>query len=247
MSDNMRHWDNLCETDPKFTKKVSMGGGFSLTTICAQWQRQRMTEEFGPVGVGWKYVCDHSIIEAPTYGSYAVCDVTIGIKEDSEWSTWGPIRGMAPFVVKNRSGEFFDKEAPKKAMTDALTKGMSDVGLSADVFLGKFDSSPYVNEMKAKFDEKAPEKPVKAETPVAPPTEPTEPRLSLEDMKANYNKGLDTTAQTFGINPGDVEVHALVDNDLMAKHLKDWTYEDFAEGIALVRVYYKKQVAKNRG
>ena len=47
-----------------------------------------------------------------------------------------------------------DDEAPKKAMTDAMTKGFSHLGISADVFLGLFDNNKYVQEMKAKFDAK---------------------------------------------------------------------------------------------
>ena len=44
-----------------------------------------------------------------------------------------------------------DDEAPKKAMTDAMTKAFSHLGMSADVFLGKFDDSKYVQEVKKEF------------------------------------------------------------------------------------------------
>ena len=44
-----------------------------------------------------------------------------------------------------------DDEAPKKAMTDAMTKAMSHLGMAADVFLGLFDSNKYVEQMKKKF------------------------------------------------------------------------------------------------
>ena len=38
-------------------------------------------------------------------------------------------------------------------MTDALTKAFSHLGVSADVFLGLFDSNKYVDSMKEKFKE----------------------------------------------------------------------------------------------
>ena len=37
-----------------------------------------------------------------------------------------------------------DDEAPKKAMTDALTKAFSHIGLCKDVFLNEFDGNKYV-------------------------------------------------------------------------------------------------------
>ena len=40
-----------------------------------------------------------------------------------------------------------DDEAPKKAMTDALTKAFSHLGLNADIFLGKFDDNKYVESL----------------------------------------------------------------------------------------------------
>ena len=48
-----------------------------------------------------------------------------------------------------------DDEAPKKAMTDALTKAFSHLGVSADVFLGLHDSSKYVNDLKKEIEAKA--------------------------------------------------------------------------------------------
>mgnify|MGYP003641128994 CR=1 FL=1 len=44
-----------------------------------------------------------------------------------------------------------DDEAPKKAMTDAMTKALSHLGMSADVFLGMFDNSKYVEKVAAEY------------------------------------------------------------------------------------------------
>ena len=49
-----------------------------------------------------------------------------------------------------------DDEAPKKAMTDAMTKAFSHLGMSADVFLGMFDDSKYVESLKKEFAQKIP-------------------------------------------------------------------------------------------
>ena len=51
-----------------------------------------------------------------------------------------------------RNKLLLDDEAPKKALTDAMTIGFSHLGVSADVFLGMFDNSKYVSAMKEKFN-----------------------------------------------------------------------------------------------
>ncbi len=56
---------------------------------------------------------------------------------------------MSPILEKNR----YDDDAGKKAMTDALTKGLSHLGLSADVFLGLFEDNKYVAKVAAQFKE----------------------------------------------------------------------------------------------
>jgi hypothetical protein len=49
--------------------------------------------------------------------------------------------------LTNSKGKF-DDEAGKKVMTDALTKAFSHLGMSADVFMGLFESSKYVEQVK---------------------------------------------------------------------------------------------------
>ena len=41
-------------------------------------------------------------------------------------------------------------------MTDAMTKAFSHLGMSADVFLGMFDDSKYVESLKKEFAQKIP-------------------------------------------------------------------------------------------
>ena len=49
----------------------------------------------------------------------------------------------------NKPGYFkVDEEYAKKVATDALTKGLSFLGFNADIFLGKYDDSKYVEGLK---------------------------------------------------------------------------------------------------
>lgn len=161
MTDNMRIWDALKTTDPRHTKEVGFGRKF--TSIDAQWQLQRMTEQFGPVGEGWGYTCQHIIESLGESMHIAVADVTIWwlgehltpptqMPAGRPRCSYGPIRGTSELYSPDKSGKMrLDDDAPKKAMTDALTKGLSHLGVSADVFLGMYDDNKYVQKLKAEF------------------------------------------------------------------------------------------------
>jgi hypothetical protein len=149
MTENMIHWNALKATDPKYTKKVEFGRKF--TSINSQWQLQRMTEQFGPIGQGWGYSVDHAVERISDDYVLAVADVSIWWRAEDRVAQYGPVRGMSPIVEKGKSGLHFDDDAGKKAMTDALTKGLSHLGLSADVFLGLFDDNKYVQNVAQQF------------------------------------------------------------------------------------------------
>jgi hypothetical protein len=145
MTSNMKLWEAVATTNPKYTKKVNQRGGF--TAINAQYQIMRATEAFGPVGAGWGYDIEHSVLrlgDGPLV--MAVCDVTVwhGRREQR----FGPFRTMNPLMdEKGRP----DDDAAKKAATDGITKALSHLGFSADVFLGQFDDNKYLNTLANKF------------------------------------------------------------------------------------------------
>jgi hypothetical protein len=139
---NMRLWNAVCRTDPKHTKPVEFGRKF--TAIDAHYQIQEATRQFGPIGEGWGYQT----------GSIEVVDglviVPVALWHGSRDKSFGPIYGST--TLRDRKGNI-DKDAPKKATTDALTKALSQLGFNADVFLGKFDDNKYVEEVRKEFDE----------------------------------------------------------------------------------------------
>lgn len=152
MSDKkMEIWERVCKTDPNHTKRVNQRGGF--TAIDAHYQVMRATEAFGPVGKGWSYQVQHSNLNLPNDVVLALADVTVRYKNGAaNWYEYGPVRGASPWVDgKGR----VDDDAAKKATTDALTKALSYLGFSADVFLGKYDDNKYLNEVKQEFGMKA--------------------------------------------------------------------------------------------
>ena len=145
MTDTMRIWDAVSKTDPSHTKKVNQRGGF--TAISAHYQIMQATKQFGPIGIGWGYVDGAPIFED------GLVIVPVTIWHGDRANTFGPLYGSAEMRPKTKNGPMLDSDAPKKASTDGLTKGLSQLGFNADVFLGKFDDNKYVQAMEREFSE----------------------------------------------------------------------------------------------
>lgn len=133
----MKLWNAVEKTNPAHTKKVNQRGGF--TAIDAHYQVMQATEAFGAVGIGWGYECEYQFPDKTV-----VCLLTFWHGDRS--NTYGPIAGCAKFTDGR-----LDPDAPKKAMTDALTKALSHLGFNADVFLGKFDDNKYIEQVTKDF------------------------------------------------------------------------------------------------
>lgn len=138
---NTQIWDAVCETNPDDTKKVSQRGGF--TAIDAYSQIRAATAQFGPVGKGWGWIVE----SCQDYGGGAL---TVMIQF---WWRDGDEGVMKYNTFGSAKYERDPDEAAKKALTDAITKALSYLGFNADVFLGKFDDSKYVEKQQAKAKE----------------------------------------------------------------------------------------------
>ena len=139
----MRIWQAVEKTDPAHTKHVSQRGGF--TAINANYQIMQATKQFGPIGIGWGYVSGDPIF----HDTLLFVPVTLWYGDRS--NTFGPMLGCEEW--KSDKGRV-DSDASKKATTDAITKLLSQLGFSADVFLGKYDNQKYVEELAEEFADK---------------------------------------------------------------------------------------------
>lgn len=145
MNDNLKLWNAVSVTDPSKTKKL--GYGSNLTAIDAYSQIKAATEQFGPAGEGWGW----SILGF----QYPPNDtVIVHLRLWHEGGGTGfDVCGQASLYTKGKDKRP-DDDCAKKALTDAITKGLSYLGFNADVFEGKFDDSKYVAEL-VKNQEKA--------------------------------------------------------------------------------------------
>lgn len=144
---NTSLWRKVFETDPAHTKFVKVGRGF--TTIDAFYQVQRATEVFGPIGIGWGWTADESIDDGLIIVKIGLWYVHPDTAVRSE-----PIVHFGCRALRSSKGRI-NEEAAKQAATDAMTKALSYIGFSGDVFMGKFDDNKYVAQQSAKFEAEA--------------------------------------------------------------------------------------------
>ena len=157
---NKELWNAVAVTNPNFVKSFTRGGGFSGTAINATYQAQKATETFGPCGIGWGI----DILEeryqdgAPlTQDGSVVGKEVIHVLRVKLWYVYQGKRGevihfgQTLFTGRNKDGFFTDEEAPKKSLTDAMSKCLSLIGFSADVHLGLYDDSKYVADLRKEF------------------------------------------------------------------------------------------------
>lgn len=173
--DNLTIWRSVMRTDPRFTKQLS-GTGFDGTSINAEYMIMRATELFGPIGSRWGFEVleDRMIPGAPLQeqiyedkkfiGNRMLRDAdgtllfeqnhSIKIRlwyqsENDEGSVYA--YGATPYLYRSKSGIRCDGEAQKKSLTDAIKKGLSLLGFSADVWLGLYDLPEYMEETRTEF------------------------------------------------------------------------------------------------
>lgn len=167
MSENTKLWDILGRTDPAHVKKFKRAGGFEGTAIKPMWSFRRMTEEFGPCGIGWGvWKPEFQVVPGHNNEVLVYCTAAVWYRQGDEeiQAVFGV--GGDKVVTHIKANQQYnrperwesDDEAFKKAYTDAITNALKLIGVGADVHMGLFDDSKYVQSMKEEF----------AEEPVAP-------------------------------------------------------------------------------
>lgn len=154
---NKEFWDRVKKTDPKRVKAIT-GKPYKGNSPQPYYLVERMTEEFGMCGIGWGINILNERMERLTDTDVLhVAVVELWYKLDG---TTGSITqvGQTKAAYKTREGSMMvDEDAPKKSVTDALTKCMSYLGFAGDIFSGQWDDSKYVAELNKEFvkDDKA--------------------------------------------------------------------------------------------
>jgi len=139
--DNMRIYNQSREV-PQEAQKQFSNGTFSGTDINPMWRIKKLTELFGPCGIGWYYEVTSERAEEHHDMTMAIVDLNLYIKVDGEWSK--PIYGTGgnALVKSTSKGQKASDEGYKMALTDALSVACKALGVGADIYYAK-DTTKY--------------------------------------------------------------------------------------------------------
>lgn len=137
MEENMKIF-NLVKKVPQEAKKLITGGRLKgMTDIKPMWRIEKLTEVFGPCGIGWKTkILNKEIIDVSNGEKIVTIDIQLFIKQNGEWSE--PIEGIGgnKLIAKESNGLYNSDEAFKMAYTDALSVACKSLGMGAEVYWG---------------------------------------------------------------------------------------------------------------
>lgn len=146
MSENLKIWNSVKQVPTNLLKPIQFGALKGKSDINPQWRMQAMTEAFGVVGHGWTYRIVRTWSEyAPDQSVMCFAEVAVKTKLDGQWGEEFSGIGGSALVSKNKNGLQPNDEGYKMATTDALSVAFKSVGVAADIYLGNYDGSKYLN------------------------------------------------------------------------------------------------------
>lgn len=147
-------WNRVCRTDPAAVKPIT-GKQYQGNSPKPYWIVERLTEEFGPCGIGWGFNILNERMERLTeHEILHVAVVRFWFMLDSKRGELEQIGQTKCVYEKSKGGLMVDEDAPKKSVTDALVKCASYLGFAGDIFSGRWDDSKYVESVREEYDAK---------------------------------------------------------------------------------------------
>lgn len=145
---NLALWNAVEKTPPSQTKAIT-GKSYQGTSPKPHYIVHKATETFGPCGIGWGFTIEDERIEEGAGGE------RMHIARVKVWFKWNGERGEVEHIggtqfsgTRRNGNAFTDEDAPKKSVTDALIKALSMLGFAGDIFMGRYDDSKYVNDLR---------------------------------------------------------------------------------------------------
>lgn len=189
MSENKMRFYTALQTTPQEARKQIKGGRLNgFTDINPMWRIKKLTELFGPCGMGWKVeVVKSELIPSEPGEVKAFVQINLYVSDGAVWSDPIPGFGGSSFVSKERTGLFVSDECFKMAFTDAIGSACKMLGMSADIFFEK-DRTKYTS-----LDEPQPKEP----QPMEPQT-PENRQITVQEAAATVMEFGEYTGKTLG-------------------------------------------------
>lgn len=158
--ENLEIYERARQVPPSAQREIQAGRLKGKTDINPMWRIKTLTEQFGPCGIGWKYVITDKRLEQGANNEVsAFVDIDLFIKVDGAWSDAIPGTGGSAFVASERNGLYTSDECFKMALTDAISVACKALGFGADVYWAK-DATKYTPRPERQKPNGAAEKPV---------------------------------------------------------------------------------------
>ena len=195
--DNMTLYEIARSVPDEAQKRIQAGRLKGMTDINPMWRIKRLTEMFGPCGIGWWYVItDKRIVDDDiTKQSAAFVDIDLYYKLGDEVSQPVPGTGGASFVAQEKAGPYLSDECFKMALTDAISVAAKALGVGADI---------YYAADRDKYTDKAEPEPEPEPNP-EPPTyycencgAEIEPYTDANGRNVSVARWVDSSRATFG-------------------------------------------------
>ena len=139
--DNMKIYEQARKVPDEAKRQISAGRLKGFTDVNPMYRIKRLTEMFGPCGIGWWYeITNKQIIDdEQTKQRAAFVDILLYYVDPDTGNTSAGIPGTggASFVAQERSGPYLSDECYKMALTDALSVACKAIGIAADVYWDK--------------------------------------------------------------------------------------------------------------
>ena len=146
-ADTMKLWATLSKTDPAYVKEIT-GKQYKGNSPSPHWVKMKLTEIFGPAGLGWgtKVLRQDFITSGSDVAHYLTLQLWYVL--DGKRGEVEAIGGTVIAGIRSSGKSYIDEDGPKKSETDALVKAASAIGIAADIFLGRWDDSKYVEQRR---------------------------------------------------------------------------------------------------
>lgn len=147
--DNMKIYEAARVVPQEALKTIQAGRLKGMSDINPMFRIKRLTEMFGPCGVGWWYEITRKEITFDEITNQKCAFVDINLyytdPETGHDSHAIPGTGGASFVATERNGPYMSDECYKMALTDAISVAAKALGVAADVYY-KNDRSKYTKD-----------------------------------------------------------------------------------------------------
>lgn len=146
--DNMKFYEMGRNVPDNAKKPINAGRLKGMTDVNPMWRIKRLTEMFGPCGLGWWYeITDKQIVcDDQTKQKAAFVDILLFFvdPETGHTSNGIPGTGGSSFVAQEKNGPYLSDECFKMALTDAISVSAKALGIGADVYFEK-DRTKYTD------------------------------------------------------------------------------------------------------